>query len=343
MDILIFLLSFVVILASCELFTNGVELLGKRFCLSEGAVGSVLAAIGTALPETLIPLIAIFMLSGEAGKEIGTGAILGAPFMLATLALFVCGASVLVFARRRKTKTLHINGILIRRDIGFFLFAFSLAAIAAFVPPEFGIFKTIVGCLLIPIYIYYMFVTLKTGECNNEDTENLYMDRVVKRIAPNLNQEPHTMLIIIQVLASLAGIILGAALFVDQINDIAILLGINPLVLSLVISPLATELPEKFNSMLWIRAGKDTFAIGNITGAMVFQSCIPVTIGVLLTDWHLNLADKVQFLEAAAIAIALISAVILYLRSRNKELSHGALMLGGLFYLVFFALVLLNA
>lgn len=101
MDILMFFLSFVVILLGCELFTNGVEWIGKRFKLSEGCVGSLLAAVGTALPETLIPIIAILFVGGESGHEIGTGAILGAPFMLATLALFVCGISVFLFAKRR--------------------------------------------------------------------------------------------------------------------------------------------------------------------------------------------------------------------------------------------------
>lgn len=352
MDIIVFLLSFVVILAACEFFTNGVEWAGKRFNLSEGAIGSVLAAIGTALPETLVPLIAILMLGGKAGEEIGVGAILGAPFMLATLALFVCGLSVLVFAKRRNTRTLHVNGRLIRRDLKFFLFAYVLAAIAAFTPPSLGIFKTIVGFSLIPIYIVYMIYTLKTGETGGggEGLKDLYFDRVIKRCIPGMSmgvscptpKEPATVLILVQVLASLAAIILGANMFVTQINDIAIILGINPLILSLIISPIATELPEKFNSMLWIRERKDTFAIGNITGAMVFQSCIPVTIGILLTSWHLNIADKVQFLEASTIAIALFSAAVLYTRSSHKELKISGLMLGGALYVLFFIIVLLS-
>ena len=350
MDIIIFLLSFVVILAACEFFTNGVEWTGKRFNLSEGAVGSVLAAIGTALPETLIPLIAILMLGGNAGEEIGVGAILGAPFMLATLALFVCGLSVLVFAKRRNTRTLHVNGGLIRRDLKFFIFAYTLAAIAVFIPPSMGILKTVIGFSLIPIYIVYMIYTLKTGETGGDKAlKGLYLDSVIKRYIPGRSmdpscptpKEPATIVILLQVLASLLAIILGADMFVNQINGIAIVLGINPLVLSLIISPIATELPEKFNSMLWIRARKDTFAIGNITGAMVFQSCIPVTIGILLTSWHLNITDKVQFLEASTIAIALLSAVILYMRSSKKELKISGLMLGGALYVLFFAIVLL--
>src|SRR5262249_7978639 len=69
--------------------------------------------------------------------------------------------------------------------------------------------------------------------------------------------------------------------------DIGASAGLSPLAFSLLVAPLATELPEKFNSVLWIRRGKDTLAMGNMTGAMGFQSVFPVTIGVLLTPWEL--------------------------------------------------------
>src|SRR5438034_1359613 len=76
--------SLVLILLAAELFTNGIEWVGETLGLSEGAVGSVLAAVGTALPETLLPLVAI-AIGHPQGEEIGIGAILGAPFMLSTL------------------------------------------------------------------------------------------------------------------------------------------------------------------------------------------------------------------------------------------------------------------
>src|SRR5512135_3609651 len=95
-------LAFVVILVSAELFTNGIEWFGRKLELAEGAVGSVLAAVGTALPETMIPIIAI-LFTGGASEEVGVGAILGAPFMLATLAMFVTGVAVMVMGRRRPT------------------------------------------------------------------------------------------------------------------------------------------------------------------------------------------------------------------------------------------------
>jgi cation:H+ antiporter len=365
MDLLIiplFLLSFVLILASCEFFTNAVEWTGRRFELSEGAVGSVLAAVGTALPETLIPLIAILFIGGSAGEEIGTGAILGAPFMLATLALFVCGMAVLIFRKRRQTRSLSINGCLIRRDIKFFLIAYSLAAFAAFLPTDFNWFRLVLGVMLIPFYGLYLWYTLKTGDSCSEDLKDLYCyvgaKRIKRKSKPQsfvdpastgidklLNRnEPATWMIIFQLVASLVGIIAGATLFVDQIKLIAIAGNINPLVLALLIAPIATELPEKFNSFLWIRAKKDTYALGNITGAMVFQSCFPVSIGLLLTNWHieLNTGDPNQVLEAAAIGIAILSGIILYARSTHKEIKMSGLMIGGVLYAIFLALVLLS-
>jgi Ca2+/Na+ antiporter len=62
-------------------------------------------------------------------------------------------------------------------------------------------------------------------------------------------------------------------------------LGVEPLIISLVLAPFATELPEKANSFFWMRDGKDSLALGNITGAMVFQSTLPVSIGLGFTAW----------------------------------------------------------
>ena len=119
--IVVLILSFAVILAGSELFTNGIEWFGHKLELGEGAIGSVLAAIGTALPETMVPLIAIVFGGGVAASEIGVGAILGAPFMLATLAMFVTGAAVLLMRRRRAAgSTLAVDAAVVNHDLGYF-------------------------------------------------------------------------------------------------------------------------------------------------------------------------------------------------------------------------------
>src|SRR3954454_6567719 len=103
MDLVVLALAFVVILMGAELFTNGIEWFGRKLELAEGAVGSVLGAVGTALPETMIPIIASLFGSCASSHELGVGAILAAPFMLATLAMFVTGVAVLYQARHRPT------------------------------------------------------------------------------------------------------------------------------------------------------------------------------------------------------------------------------------------------
>ena len=97
-----------------------------------------------------------------------------------------------------------------------------------------------------------------------------------------------------------------------------------------ILAPLATELPEKFNSIFWMREGKDTLALGNVTGAMMFQSTVPVAFGVLFTPWNLAPLD----LFAVVLALASGGLVYLSLRLSGKVLA-GRLMLGGLFYLAF--------
>ena len=68
-DVGILAVAFVVILAGAELFTNGIEWFGRKLGLAEGAVGSVLAAVGTALPETMIPIVAIVFTSGASATR----------------------------------------------------------------------------------------------------------------------------------------------------------------------------------------------------------------------------------------------------------------------------------
>jgi cation:H+ antiporter len=154
MDWALLVFSLLVILAGAELFTNGVEWVGEGFGLSEGAVGSVLAAVGTALPETLLPIIAI--VSGhDAGEEIGTGAILGAPFMLTTLAMVVIAVAIFIFARGgRRPLELDIDHRVIRQDLGYFLVMYSLAVVAGLLHSK--PFDYALVIVLMVGYVYYV-------------------------------------------------------------------------------------------------------------------------------------------------------------------------------------------
>jgi cation:H+ antiporter len=283
MDALLLIVSFAIVLAGALLFTNAVEWVGHRMQLGEGAVGSILAAVGTATPETLIAIVAL--LDATAGSEgVAIGAIVGAPFLLATLAMGLVGLFAYAFRERRAQGVeLDAHGPTLERDLLFFLGCFALAGALAWGPPT--AVRIPFGVLLLLAYGFYIHRTLRGGGDvqSEESLSPLLFDRRIER-----RSDPALGLCILQLLVGLGAMVGGAHLFVEQLLSIADSIGVDALILALILAPLATELPEKVNSFFWVREGKDSLALGNISGAMVFQSTIPVGIGLLFTDWSLS-------------------------------------------------------
>ncbi|HEU0245412.1 MAG TPA: hypothetical protein VFQ75_16020 [Candidatus Limnocylindrales bacterium] len=344
MDVLVLAIAFVVILVGAELFTNGIEWFGRKLELAEGAVGSVLAAVGTALPETMIPIIAIaFGGGGAATDAVGVGAILGAPFMLSTLAMFVTGVGVIAFRKRRATDTrMVVDTTVLVHDIRYFVVAYAIAIGAAFLPPSLAALKYVVAVVLIGIYVYYVKGHLDAEGGNGEgDLAPLRFHRVDRRGYRRDPAVPRLAIVNVQVVAALACIVGGAWLFVGAVDRLAAAAGVSELLLALVIAPIATELPEKFNSLIWVRQGKDTLAMGNITGAMVFQSAIPTVVALVFAGsaWTVTEDSLLAFASAAMAFVAV--AVIFGPMWRRARLDGHALLIGGALYLLYLGLVLL--
>ncbi|MCL1790528.1 MAG: sodium:calcium antiporter [Peptococcaceae bacterium] len=326
-DILWLVVSLAIILAGAEFFTNGIEWLGKKLNLGEGAVGSVLAAVGTALPETLIPLIAIFR-GGEESLHVGIGAILGAPFMLVSLAMFITGlAAVIVRRKKNLRKTpLNLNTSVMSRDIGFFIIVYTVAILASFLAQP-G--KIVVALFLVGAYGFYVYRTIRTSVGQHDKSHQINPLYLAYR-----KSNPVLGIVMFQILAALGIIVLGANIFVGSVTHVAETLGMPVLWLSLIITPIATELPEKFNSVIWIIRGQDTLALGNISGAMVFQSSLIPAIGILLTPWKLETLGLLSALLALCAALWLFFSL-----RRSRTLWPGQLLLCGLFYIVFIVVV----
>jgi cation:H+ antiporter len=300
---LLFLVSVAVTLGACTLFTNAIEWVGKRFNLSEGAVGGVLAAIGTTLPETSIPIIAIFFGASRAEVEVGLGAILGAPFMLSTLVIPILAILLVVYAGLgKRTAAFQLRYRDVMGDLIFFVVAYSAALACVFIPSQ--LVHAIAAVGLIGLYLYY--VKVKFSETDVEGGENgvdpLYFSR--KSAVPSFG------LIGLQGILGLAGLAFGAHLFVLSAETIAGALSISPLILALLVAPLATELPEMSNSFLWLYRKKDRLAVGNVTGAMVFQGTIPVSIGLFGTDWALAPTALITMVLAVAAATFLLAQAV---------------------------------
>ena len=257
MAILVLALAFLVIFAGAELFTNGIEWFGRKLELAEGAVGSVLAAVGTALPETMIPIIAIVFATGKASEQIGVGAILGAPFMLSTLAMFVTGTAVLLMARRRSTgDTMQVDTRVLGHDMRYFVVAYGIAIGAAFLPLEPVWLKWIVALVLLGIYTWYVKGHFEADpDVDASDLSPLRFHRLDARAHRRDQAVPRLRVVNLQVIVALGLIVVGAIAFMNGVEVIAQGMGVDEVLLALVIAPFATVLPEMFNSVIWIRAG----------------------------------------------------------------------------------------
>src|SRR5277367_6055602 len=105
----------VAIYLSCEWFVNAVEWLGQRLNIGTMAVGTILAAFGTALPESVVTLVAVTTGPTAEIRNIGVGAAMGGPLVLATVAYGVTGAMLLL---RRRTRTRSDNRELVAAGSG---------------------------------------------------------------------------------------------------------------------------------------------------------------------------------------------------------------------------------
>ncbi|ROH85848.1 sodium:calcium antiporter [Pseudomethylobacillus aquaticus] len=325
-------LMLILILIAAQVFTNALEHLGEKLKISEGVTGSLFAAVGTALPETSIPLLAL--LAGTqnmaTNHEIGVGAILGAPLMLATLSISLMAFAV--WLRRGSQGHFHPEKHGLIRDLNFFIMAFVLASVAMYVPHENAVVRAALSFGMVLIYFIYIMLTIRASKAlvqdghGTEADEEMYLNR--------LGLPDNMVVIVLQLVLGLVLLVAGAKGFIHGVEAAAALIGISTLLLSLLIIPIATELPEKVNSILWIRKGKDTLAFGNITGAMVFQGTLLPAIGIMLTPWE----PRVEVL--AGVIVTLLAAIWLRAMIARGQLRIWHLWVNGGMYLAYLAIVL---
>jgi cation:H+ antiporter len=325
-------LFLIVILIAAEVFTNALEHLGEKLGISEGVTGSLFAAVGTALPETSVPLLALMAGTSDAhlNEEIGVGAILGAPLMLSTLSISLLSFAVL--KNRKAHGHFHPEKTGLKRDLNFFILAFGFATLALFVPHEVKAVRYAIGFVMVMIYFIYIMLTLRASKhlvADGHATEAESPMFLCRLGLPN-----HMVVVMAQLLIGLALLIAGAKGFISGIEGASALLGITPLLLSLLVIPIATELPEKVNSILWVRKGKDTLAFGNITGALVFQGTLLPAIGIMLTPWA---PQKEVF---AGVVVTLLGVLWLRWMISRGQLRVWHVWVNGLMYLAYLAFAL---
>jgi cation:H+ antiporter len=315
----------VAIYLSCEWFVNAVEWLGLRLNVGKMAVGSILAAFGTALPESVVTLVAVTTGKTEQARDIGVGAAMGGPLALATVAYGVTGV-VLLLNRRRTVLDDPVQLGRLARDQRYFLPIFILKVALGLV--AFSV-KPALGVLFFAMYAVYFWRELRAepdaaAGSADDDEEELEPLKLQPSAA-----SPSTWAVIAQTLATLVVIFVASQLFVKQLEAIGPMLGLSGAVTALLLSPIATELPETMNAIIWVRQGKTRLALANISGAMMIQATVPSGLGLLFTTWDFDGA----LLWSGLVTMA--AVIYLLVSMRARQLTPGRLALAAAFYLVF--------
>ncbi len=323
LTVLILLAAAGVIYVACELFVNGVEWVGHRFDVGQKATGTILAAFGTALPESVVTFVAVAFGAGAAQKQIGVGAALGGPLVLATVAYAVVGWTLFASRKSLRTPTSDADFRGLSRDQAWFLvifvFKLGLGLIAFAIKPWLGI-------AFLAAYAVYVWQEARgeQGEAEGELEPLKFAPRAAR---------PPTALAVLQTLIALVVIFVASKVFVGQIDALGHGLGLKPQLLALLVSPIATELPETLNAIIWIRQGKIRLALANISGAMMIQATVPSAFGLFFTSWMLDPA----LIVAGVVTLAAI--VVLYIGFRTGKMSRAWLSGMAALYLVFVGVV----
>ncbi|MCW3482014.1 sodium:calcium antiporter [Neisseriaceae bacterium JH1-16] len=320
LTLFLFFLSALAIYLACEFFVNGIEWCGRHMKLGATAVGTVLAAFGTALPESAVTFTAVAFGSTPQQRDIGVGAAMGGPLVLATLAYAVVGLA-LWRNRQRLQRSNHrviVDHQRLSHDQLAFLAIFVLKVALGLV--AFAI-KPWLGVLFLVAYAVYVWREIVTADTAPEEEE-----------LEALKFRPHNATLgwaALQVLAALAVIAVASHTFVGQLESIGVAFGLSPHLVALLLSPVATELPEIMNALIWVRQGKERLALANISGAMMIQATIPSALGIFFTPW---------LFDGPLLASGLITAaaiILLWRMFRRGSVDSRVLAPVGLLYGVF--------
>jgi cation:H+ antiporter len=311
-------IALVVVFIASDAFTNAVEWLGARYALTRSAAGAIIAAIGSSLPESIVAIVALLILRDERSRDIGLGAVLGAPFMLSTVVFCLIGALALARRAPSPARALAVPVAPTVFGAGLFFATFALALAASFVSTFAA--HIVAAVLILAAYVAYLVYHLRSDQPEAEPSPPRL------RIAPGMH-EPPALLIATQLVLALAVTVVASRWFVLVIGNVAGAFGWAPFVVSLFISPIATELPEASNVLLWMRRREDSLALANVLGAMMFQTSVTCTLAMLATPWHLNRAAWI----AAACTLGAVGTAIVWTAVR-KRVEPWPFAFAGVFY-----------
>lgn len=270
------------------------ELTGASFLLSYGAehlskkygakfVGRTLLSVATTLPE--IAIVVYAAADGLYGTAIGAG--LGSNLLMMTLGL----AIMLLIATTRLSKA-PLKGV----DVTTFkmdkLFLLATAVISAVLFID-G-YNFIDGFIFAGLFGAYLVVALlemkAESKAKKKEAEVGDHYKVVKVNGGLQGKGPGKEMTkaMLAFAVGTAGIFFGASPFIESLQGFSLEVGLSVIILAVIISPIAGEMPEKISMMLLARKGAAgaSIAVANVLGSKILNNTLLLAVAVFGAMYH---------------------------------------------------------
>lgn len=280
------------------LFTNAIEYVGHKARWTGSFTGAVVAPLFTSMPELIIFLVAIYIYGGDVGEKIGVGTILGQPFMAATIIfplMFLIALAGYLLGRRHDL-VLEVEKILV---IPYVIFTILYPLVLLPLLPI-GLGKYVASASLLISYIVYTGIMFRSKSALISEAEEIYLRGLVKK-------GPWIFPAALQLTIAVVLLIIGSRTLVLGIDLASKNLGVSPIALAILVTPLAAVLPESITAVIWTFRGKDTLAVAAMIGEKVLYSTFYPAIGLILTEWEIDFSAILS-----VIIVEITSILILY-------------------------------
>ena len=237
MDLLYLIIGLLILVAGAEIVIRGSVSFGKKYNISLFAIGIVIVAGGTSLPELASSINAVI----NNHADLALGAVVGSN--IANLVL-VMAATTIILPISNISKN-QINQAWINIGLGITLIIMS-----------FLYFNYIFGVVSIILLILIMYQQFKKGSLNIEEINK---------------SEYSTFLSIFLILIGIIFLIYGSDLFVDSAISIANYFKVSEAVIGLSLIAFGTSLPELVVGIISALRKKVDFALGNILGSNIYN------------------------------------------------------------------------
>ena len=305
MNLFLLIFGLVLLILGAEIIIRGSIGFGKKFRVSLFAIGVVIVAGGTSLPELASSINAVV----SNHPDLAVGAVIGSN--IANLILVMAATSFLIPIS--KINQNQINQAWINIGLAVILITMSYLIIP---------FNFVFGILSIGLLFFIMYIQVKQGSLDVSDVE-----------------EKGDYSLILSIIFIVLGIILliyGSDLFVDSAINIATQLNIPEAIIGISLVAFGTSLPELVVGILSAIRRKVDFALGNVLGSNIYNVLGVLGVSSFFGNFSIpRVIGSVDLFFMLFVTVMILGFMILFKRIGRTYGTIGLILYVGYIFYVF--------